>query len=204
MTLALKAFAWSTVNALHYYKKETLDEFPENSCNLTAEFLDNIRVLFEIWNVNHPKKGPITSMTCLKITKLWCIQQYLEEIVLPVGIPSKETKSALILTINATYIMVEKLLSFDVTNILTGNFQQDPIEEYFGAQRLRAGCSYRVTVQQFAETERKLCNNNIVTNRQSTNTFRGRASIGMKQPLLKRNQFPMYQRIHTKCQRWIK
>ncbi len=142
VSLAMKAFDWRTMNALQYYKDRDPEKFPAEDVTTTVTFMDNIRRWFDIMNINSYKKGPITSMESTKMLELYLIQTYVEGTLIPANILSQETKHAFRTTLRGTFLIIDLLLSSGSKKIFTANFQQDPLEEYFGAQRLRNGCSY--------------------------------------------------------------
>ncbi len=134
VSLAVKMFSWLVRNALIYYATKEPLKFPAADVQTTTEFKDHVHRFFQIFNINCVKKGPITSMTCPKVTELFLIRDYFESTIIPSGMLTLETGGALILTINAAFLLVENLLNSGVRYVLTSRFQQDPLEEYFGAQ----------------------------------------------------------------------
>ena len=68
---------------------------------------------------------------------------------------------------------------------MTGRFQQDPIEECFGAHRQQAGCSYNPSALQFQQTEKELAVLKYVTQNGNGNTTRAESpsdNNGMMRP----------------------
>ena len=102
VSLAMKAVDWRTRNALLYYGKEAPELFPPHDVAATTKFMDHARCFFDVMNVNHVKKGPITSMECPKMTQLYLVQKYFEETIFSTGMYSilkRETNSILSLFI---------------------------------------------------------------------------------------------------------
>lgn len=86
---------------------------------------------------------------------------------------TKETYSAFQLTLTAMKQLIIYLLTdIKADFVLSGRFQQDPLEERFAAHRQRAGCSYNPSALQFQQTEKKLSVFKFVANNMNSNTAR--------------------------------
>ena len=171
--LAYNVISWPVRNALLYYSETSPDQFPPQDVKSTVCFMDAARNFFDVLNINHVKKGPISSFTSKKVTLLENLWQYFEEIN-KTGIFTAETYLALQQTINGSLQVIKILLDSDPGNVkvFTAWFQQDPIEEHFGHQRTLSGCSYRVTPLQFTQAERKLSNLSSLATNATTSTSR--------------------------------
>jgi hypothetical protein len=164
--LAYSVVSWPVRNALIFYAETLPTKFPATKVYPTVEFMDAARDFFDILNINHVKKGPIRSMASKKIQRLTEVSAYFESL-LSTGILSVETRLALLQTVSASTLVIEKLLTANPNSfIFTARFQQDPLEEHFGLHRNHVGCAYRVTPQQFQQTERKLTNLSVLKNNQ--------------------------------------
>ena len=183
--LAFNAFSWPVRNALLYYSEENPEIFPPADVSLTVKFMDACREFFEILNVNHVKKGPIQSENSPKVKQLQILSSYFKD-VSAFGILTKDTSTALQLTISASISVIKLLLSARPNSvIMTAYFQQDPIEQHFGHHRNQVGCAYRVTSLQFHQTERKLTNLAALKGSNYCNTARE------KVPVLEWNASPL-------------
>jgi hypothetical protein len=173
--LAYNVFSWPVRNALIFYSQSHPEMFPKYQVDGTIQFMDASREFFEILNINHVKKGPISSVDSPKLIKLNEIRDYFSALNKS-GIFTKETFLALQQTISGTLKVIELLLESDPgrVKVFTARFQQDPIEEHFGHQRLYSGCSYRVTPLQFSQTERKLTNLSTLNTNSTSSTSRER------------------------------
>jgi hypothetical protein len=168
--LAYNVISWPVRNALLYYSARSPNQFPPLDVQSTVCFMDAVRTFFDILNINHVKKGPISSFSSKKISQLEDLQKYFFQ-VNKTGIFTQETFLALQQTISASLQVIKILLDSDPgkVQVFTAWFQQDPIEEHFGHQRTLSGCSYRVTPLQFVQAERKLNNlSSLATNATSS------------------------------------
>ncbi len=133
-------------------------KFHPDTAARTAKFVHMAHRYFEIFNISSFKQGPLTSVSCPKLTELHMILEYFETEVFSLGLLTEQTRSAAVLGINALFDISEKLFRKGFKYFFTSSLQQDPIEEAFSAWCLRAGRSFRMTVKQFCETERKMQN----------------------------------------------
>ena len=133
--LAYTAFSWPVRNALTFYTNSEPDLFPKQDVDQTVTFMDAAREFFDILNINHVKKGPISSEKSEKLTRLEEIQAYFKDIQKS-NILTTETFLALQQTISGCLQIIKLLLqsSPGSVKVLTARFQQDPIEEHFGHQ----------------------------------------------------------------------
>jgi hypothetical protein len=171
--LAYNVVSWPVRNSLLWYSNLKPEEFPKSDVEETVKFMDAARNFFEILNINHVKKGPISSENSKKMSTLKELQIYFENIH-QCGIFTKETYQALQQTISGSLAIIKILLHSEEGRVLvfTGRFQQDPLEEHFGYQRRHSGCAYRITPLQFAQTERKLTNLSSLNANSTTSTAR--------------------------------
>ncbi len=133
--LAYNVVSWPIRNALIYYSESSPDVFPPTEVQPTVEFIDSCRRFFDILNINHVKKGPISSLESKKVQDLVSLSEYFENIFLS-GILTKETHAALQQTISASIEVIKLLLSRGPhRKVFTARFQQDPLEEHFGQHR---------------------------------------------------------------------
>jgi hypothetical protein len=133
--LAYNVVSWPVRNALIYYSESSPDLFPLINVRPTVEFMDSCRQFFDILNINHVKKGPISSVESKKLQNLASLSDYFENIFVS-GILTRETHSALQQTISASIEIVKLLLSRGSgRKVFTARFQQDPLEEHFGQHR---------------------------------------------------------------------
>ena len=133
--LAYNVVSWPVRNALIYYSESRPELFPQSEVQATVEFIDSCRLFFDILNVNHVKKGPISSLENKKVLDLGVVSNYFENIYLS-GILTRETHMALQQTISASIETIKLLLSRGPRRkVFTARFQQDPLEEHFGKHR---------------------------------------------------------------------
>ena len=134
--LAYNVVSWPIRNALLYYSESSPELFPKTDVETTVTFMDAVRSFFDILNINHVKKGPISSTTSPKIEKLKQLQVYFARIN-HCGILTKETYLALQQTITASLQVITMLLNSEPAKVqvFTARFQQDPLEEHYGHQR---------------------------------------------------------------------
>ena len=175
--LAYNVVSWRVRNALISFSDLEPEKFPKHEVRSTVKFMDAVRTFFDILNINHIGKGPISSESSEKIRHLEEVRNYFEE-VQECGIFTQETFQALLQTINGSIIIIKVLLQSEPgkVQVFTARFQQDPLEEHFGHQRFHSGCAYRITPQQFANTERKLTNLASLNNNSTSSTYQGRKS----------------------------
>ena len=173
--LAFNVVSWPVRNALLWYSSREPEVFSPPDVEETVRFMDSVRTFFEILNINHVKIGPISSEDSPKIQTLKELQKYFEEIS-ECGIFTKETYQALQQTLSGSLAIIKTLLCSEEGKVLvfTARFQQDPLEEHFGHQRLHSGCAYRITPSQFSQTERKLTNLASLQSNSTTSTSRER------------------------------
>ena len=104
---------------------------------------------------------------------------------------TRETYSAFLITLTGMKLLIKRLLAEEnALFVLTGRFQQDPIEERFGAHRQRAGCSYNPSALQFQQTEKKLSVLKSINQNSNGNTTRAERKTNRQlwnnKPLLRR------------------
>ena len=86
---------------------------------------------------------------------------------------TNDTYTAFCITLESLKCLIIQLLDDEQAQfVLTGRFQQDPLEERFAAHRQRAGCSYNPSALQFQQTEKKLAVVKSVTHSKNGNTAR--------------------------------
>lgn len=143
----------------------------------TAEFLDVIRIWFDIVNnrstvmgINREEWNEHQIFSdCFKINFLKKFVDWLEfwkdlELDLHIGGLTRDTFTA---SISATEGLIkligESFISTDIEVFLCGNFQTNDLEKRFGRYRQLSGCNYNVSVKQILESEKKLRIKNIIS-----------------------------------------
>ena len=159
----IKTF-WNWSNIQNLYQGQHNRDEEQNAFTSAADTrfsqMDEMKIWLSSWN---PDTTPRTGLT-------------------------RETYSAFMLTLTALRQLTQSLLTdHEAPFVLTGRYQQDPLEERFGAHRQRAGCSYNPSALQFAQTEKKLSVIKFVLQNNNCNTTR----IDRKRPHFNWNSTPI-------------
>ena len=113
---------------------------------------------------------------------------------------TRDTRNALVIVLTTVPLVIKYLLCHkSAAFVLTGKFQQDPLEEHFAAQRQKSGCSYNPNALQFLQTEKKFHLLKGITTSKSCNTYRAgkhkQSMIWNNSPLQKRKKVSCYKMI---------
>ncbi len=94
LNLAAKLFNVCLEGASKYYADMSPQKFHPDAAARTAKFVHMVRRYFEIFNISSFKQGPLTSMSCPKLTELHMILDYFETEVFSLGLLTDQTTSA--------------------------------------------------------------------------------------------------------------
>jgi len=92
-----------------------------------------------------------------------------------------DTYTAFYITLESGKCLIIQLLDEEQAQfVLTGRFQQDPLEERFAAHRQHAGCAYNPSALQCQQTEKKLAVVTSVSQNKNSNTARLERKLGVQ------------------------
>ena len=140
---------WSWTNVQNLYLGQHSRDVHQQPFRMSSDFrlkeMDNLKSWVVAWYKQAPQNARLT----------------------------QDTYTALCITLESVKSLVVQLLDDEQAQfVLTGRFQQDPLEERFGAHRQRAGCSHNPSALQFQHTEKKLAVVTSVSHSKNTNTAR--------------------------------